>query len=136
LAAYPGDEQTTVTEGLLNPLAEWPREQQLPLRKADTYSRIVRNVLHWCNRNFTDALMQVTFRSHQEEQSRIYRRFYLAIGESRSDRALLCAVCTSGNFRSAARNEISRYKCSAVCIATPKFDNASPHCYAQEDSRI
>ena len=93
-AAFPGDAETEIADGSLNPLAEWPWEQLLPLRKSDSYSlsgRIVRNALHWCNRHFTDALMQVTFRSHQEEQARIYKRFTEAVEEGRPDRALLCA---------------------------------------------
>ena len=68
-AAYLGDAETDIVDGTLYPLAEWPWEQQLPLKKYDSYSLcgpIVRNlnVLQRCNRNFTDALMQVTFRSH------------------------------------------------------------------------
>ena len=93
-AAFPGDVETEIADGSLNPLAEWPWEQPLPLRKSDSYSlsgRIVRNALHWCNRHFTDALMQVTFRSHQEEQARIYKRFTDAVEAGRPDRALLCA---------------------------------------------
>jgi hypothetical protein len=93
-AAFSGDIEIEIADGSLNPLVEWPWEQLLPLRKSDSYSlsgRIVRNALHWCNRHFTDALMQVTFRSHQEEQVRIYKRFTDAVEEGRPDCALLCA---------------------------------------------
>jgi hypothetical protein len=95
-AAYPGDTETGIADGALNPLAEWPWEQQLPLRKSDSYSlcgRIVRNTLQWCNRNFMDALMQVTFKSHQEEQpeDRIYKRFTSFVEDGKFDGALLCA---------------------------------------------
>ena len=92
--AFPGDAETDIVDGTLYPLAEWPWEQQLPLKKSDSYSlcgRIVRNVLQWCNRNFTDALMQVTFKSHQEEQDRIHTRFTEFVAEGRFDGALLCA---------------------------------------------
>ena len=93
-AAYPGDSETDIADEALNPLAEWPWEQQLPLRKTDSYSlcgRIVRNTLQWCNRNFTDALMQATLKSHQEAQVRIYKRFTSFVEDGKFDGALLCA---------------------------------------------
>ena len=95
-AAYLGDAETDIVDGTLYPLAEWPWEQQLPLKKYDSYSLcgpIVRNlnVLQRCNRNFTDALIQVTFRSHQEEQDRIHKRFTEFVVDGRFDGALLCA---------------------------------------------
>ena len=92
--AFSEDSELDISEGALNPLAEWPWEQQLPLRKTDSYSlcgRIVRNTLQWCNRNFTDALMQATLKSHQEAQDRIYKRFTSFVKDGNFDGALLCA---------------------------------------------
>ena len=122
-AAFPGDVETEIADGSFNPLAEWPWEQPLPLRKSDSYSlsgRIVRNALHWCNRHFTDALMQVTFRSHQEEQARIYKRFTDAVAEGRPDCALLCAH----QAISEAREEMKAIVANAQLFASQHSNSA------------
>jgi len=62
-AAYPGDTEVDDIEFSLNPFAEWPHEQSLKCEPSYTYSlcgRMLRNALRWCNRNFTDALVQLT----------------------------------------------------------------------------
>ena len=93
-AAYPGDTDMELPDGTLNPFAEWPWEQGLRLRTTDSYAlsgRLLRNALRWCNRFFTDALMQVTFKTRQDEQEKLYTQFQEAMEERKPDRALLLA---------------------------------------------
>ena len=93
-AAFPGDTETEAPEDSLNPFSEWPWMQGLVLKPTDSYSlagRLVRNTLRWCNAHFTDALMQVTFKTHETLQEKLLGDFNSAIDAHQLDRALLIA---------------------------------------------
>jgi hypothetical protein len=76
--------------------------QGLVLKPTDSYSlagRLVRNSLRWCNAQFTDALMQVTFKTHETVQEKILVDFNSAIDAHQLDRALLIAHKASSEAR-------------------------------------
>jgi hypothetical protein len=64
--------------------------------------------------------MQITFRSHQEEQARIYKRFTDAVAEGRSDCALLCAH----QAISEAREEMKAIVANAQLFASQHSSSA------------
>ena len=93
-AAYPGDTEVDDAELSFNPFAEWPHEQSLKCEASYSYSlcgRILRNALRWCNRNFTDALAQLTLSKHQGVTTELYESFSEAVSSQRHDQALLLA---------------------------------------------
>lgn len=92
--AFPGDTAVDAEEVSFNPFAEWPYEQSLMFEASYSYSlcgRMLRNALRWCNRNFTDGLARVTWRSQQTTTSELYTSFSEAVAAQRHDQALLLA---------------------------------------------
>ena len=90
--AFPGDQVTDGDDAVANPFSEWPWQQQLLVRPADTYSllgRILRHALSWCNRHFTESLTKLAHQQRQERQRVIYSDFMDAVADHQHDRALL-----------------------------------------------
>jgi hypothetical protein len=93
-AAFPGDTEGDDEELSFNPFAEWPHEQSLRFEASYSYSlcgRMLRNALRWCNRHFTDALVLVTWKGHQQATAEMYASFTDAVSTRRHDFALLQA---------------------------------------------
>ena len=97
--------------------------QGLVLKPTDSYSlagRLVRNTLRWCNAHFTDALMQVTFKTHETLQEKILADFTSAIEAHQLDRALLIAHKAS----SEARDEMAAIVANARLFASQHPNSA------------
>ena len=90
--AFPGDQVTDGDDAVVNPFAEWPWQQQLLVRPADTYSllgRVMRHALCWCNRHFTESLTKLAHQQRQDRQRILYSDFMDAVSDHQHDRALL-----------------------------------------------
>jgi hypothetical protein len=114
--AFPGDTDTGGPDHSLNPFAEWPWDQSLNLRDADSYNlsgRILRNALRWSNRHHTDQLTQIAHKARQDEQEKLYTEFRDAISDNRLDRALL----TASLALSEAREEMNTVAANAALAA-------------------
>jgi len=94
-AAFPGDSETDAEDVSFNPFSEYPWEQSLMFEPSYSYSlcgRILRNALRWHNRNFTDGLARMTWKSHETTTTELYSQFKTAVADRRHDTALLVAT--------------------------------------------